>query len=106
MFIIRNIPEQKYFVDIKHVTVTADSPDLNDSVTELADSMLKSFTPQMGITIEENIFLYIYQWIFLSQSVSICRLSNFDSNNKLHTFLSKKQYLNIQGVWLLFHVKT
>ena len=24
MFIIRNIPEQKYFVDIKHVTVTAD----------------------------------------------------------------------------------
>ena len=27
MFIIRNIPEQKYFVDIKHVTVTADSPD-------------------------------------------------------------------------------
>ena len=29
MFIIRNIPEQKYFVDIKHVTVTADSPDLS-----------------------------------------------------------------------------
>ena len=29
MFMIRNIPEQKYFVDIKHVTVTA------DSVTEL-----------------------------------------------------------------------
>ena len=27
MFIIRNIPEQKYFADIKHVTVTADSPD-------------------------------------------------------------------------------
>ena len=63
MFIIRNIPEQKYFVDIKHVTVTADSPDLSDYVTELAYSMLKSFTPQMGygITIEEeNIFLYIY----------------------------------------------
>ena len=33
MFIIRNTPEQKYFVDIKHVTVT-DSPDLIDSVTE------------------------------------------------------------------------
>ena len=48
MFIIRNIPEQKYFVDIKHVTVTAASPDLSDSVTELAYSMLKSFTPQMG----------------------------------------------------------
>ena len=32
MFIIRNIPEQKYFVDIKHVTVTP------DSVTELAHS--------------------------------------------------------------------
>ena len=30
MVIIRNIPEQKYFLDIKHVTVTA------DSVTELA----------------------------------------------------------------------
>ena len=40
MFIIRNIPEHKCFVDIKHVTVTA------DSVTELAHSMLKSFTPQ------------------------------------------------------------
>ena len=63
MFIIRNIPEQKYFVDIKHVTVTADSPDLSDSVTELAYSMLKSFTPQTGIrgpTIEEeNILVYI-----------------------------------------------
>ena len=73
MFIIRNIPKQKYFVDIKHVTVTADSPDLSDSVTELAYSMLKSFMPQMGITIDKRIFLYIYQWISLSQSVSICR---------------------------------
>ena len=36
MFIIRNIPEQKYFADIKHPTVTADSSDLRDSVTELA----------------------------------------------------------------------
>ena len=53
MFIIRNIPEQKYFVDIKHVTVTADSPDLSDSVTELAYSMLKLFTPQTGITIDQ-----------------------------------------------------
>ena len=70
MLIIRNIPEQKYFVDIKHVTVTADSPDLSDSVTELAYSMLKSFTPQMGITIEEENI--IYQWISLSQSVAIC----------------------------------
>ena len=52
MFIIRNIPEQKYFVDIKHVTVTA------DSVTELAHLMLKSFTPQTVMTIdEENIFV-------------------------------------------------
>ena len=72
MFIIRNISEHKYFVDIKHVPVTADSPDLSDSVTELAYSMLKSFTPQMGITIEED-NLYIYQWISLSQSVSICK---------------------------------
>ena len=48
MFIIRNIPELKCFVDIKHVTVTA------DSVTELAHSMLKSFTPQTGMTIEED----------------------------------------------------
>ena len=57
MFIIRNIPEQKYFVDIKHVTVTADSPDhadVSDSVTELAYSILKSFMPQTGITIEEE----------------------------------------------------
>ena len=69
MFIIRNIPEQKYFVDIKHVTVTP------DSVTELAHSMLKSFSPQTGITIEEeNFYLQniIYQWISLSQSVAIC----------------------------------
>ena len=66
MFIIQNIPKQKYFVDIKHDTVTADSPDLSDSVTELAYSILKSFTPQTGITIEdENILVYI--------SVDICR---------------------------------
>ena len=94
MFIIRNIPEQKYFVDIKHVTV------IPDSVPELAHSMLKSFTPQTGITIEEENSLHniIYQWIFLSQSVAICMWSmwsNFDATNKLHTFLSKKQYLNI-----------
>ena len=50
--------------------------------------------------------MYVYQWISLSQSVSICQVNYFDANNKLHTFLSKKQYLNIQGVWLLFHVKT
>ena len=42
------------------VTVTVDSPDLSDCVTELAYSMLKSFTPLMGITIEEgNILVYI-----------------------------------------------
>ena len=52
MSIIRNIPEQRYFVDINHVTLTA------DSVTKLAHSMLKSFTPQTGLTIEEeNIFV-------------------------------------------------
>ena len=62
MFIIWNIPEQKYFADIKHVT--ADSPDLSDSVTELAYSMLKSFTQQKGITIEEeNILVYISRYI-------------------------------------------
>ena len=33
MFLIRNIPEQKYFADVKHVIVTAESPDLSDSVT-------------------------------------------------------------------------
>ena len=44
MFIIRNIPEHKYFVDIKQVTVNADSPDLSNSVTELAYSMLNFFT--------------------------------------------------------------
>ena len=36
MLIIRNIPEQKYFADIKNVTFTADSPDLIGFVTELA----------------------------------------------------------------------
>ena len=73
MFIIRNIPEQKYFVDIKHVTVTADSPDLSDSVTELAYSMLKSFPHEWVLPLRRRIFLYIYQWTSLSQSVSICR---------------------------------
>ena len=105
MFIVQNVPEQKYFFDIKHVTVTAVSPDLSDSVRKLAYSMLKSFTPQMGITIEEENIL-VYQWISLSQSVAICRCSNLYANNKLHTFLSKKQYFNIQSVWLLLHVKT
>ena len=57
MFIIRNIPEQTYFVDIKPATVTDDSPDLSDTVGEIAYSMLKSFTPQTGITIEENILV-------------------------------------------------
>ena len=52
MFIIRSIPEQKYFADKKHVTVTA--PDLSDTVTELAYLILKSFTPQTGIAIEEE----------------------------------------------------
>ena len=54
MFIIRNTPEQNYFADIKPVTVTDDSPDLSQTVTEIAYSMLKSFTPQTGITIEEE----------------------------------------------------
>ena len=68
MFIIRNIPEQKYFDDIKHVTVTADSPYLSDSVTELAYLMLKSFIPQMGFTIkEENILVYISGYIFVTK---------------------------------------
>ena len=68
MFIIRNISEQKYFADIKHVTVTADSPYLSDSVTELAYLMLKSFIPQMGFTIkEENILVYISGYIFFTK---------------------------------------
>ena len=66
MFIIWNIPEQKYFVDIKHVT--ADSPDRSDSVTELAYLMLKSFMPQTGITIEEeNILVYLSVDIFVAK---------------------------------------
>ena len=60
MFIIRNIPEQKSFADIKHVTVTSDSIDLSDGVTEVTFSMLESFTPRMCISIEEkNILVYI-----------------------------------------------
>ena len=31
---------------------------------------------------------------------------NDNNNNKLHTFVSRKQYLNFQGVGLLLHVKT
>ena len=76
MFITRNIPEHKYFADIKPVTmvtVTADSPDLSDSVTELACSMLKLFTPQMGIAIEEeNILVYISGYICRKVSRSAC----------------------------------
>ena len=73
MFITRNIPEQKYFADIKRVTVTADSPDLSDSVTELAYSMLKSFTPHMGITLDEgNILVYISGYICYKVSRSAC----------------------------------
>ena len=68
MFIIQNLPEQKYIVDIKHITVTADSPDLSDFVTKLAYSMLQSFTPQTGITIEdENILVYISVDIFVAK---------------------------------------
>ena len=68
MFIIRNILEQNYFADIRHVTVTADSPYLSDSVTELAYLMLKSFIPQMGFTIkEENILVYISGYIFVTK---------------------------------------
>ena len=75
MFIIRNIPEQKYFADIKPVTVTADSPDLSDSVTELANSMVKSFTPYMGITIEEgNILVYISGYICYKVSRSVINI--------------------------------
>ena len=68
MFIIRNIPEHNFFVDIKHVTVTADSSDLSNSVTELAYSMLKSFTPQMGITIY---LVYISVDIFVAMCLDL-----------------------------------
>ena len=71
MFIIRNIPEHKYFADIKHVTiftVTADSPDLSDSVTELAYSMLKSFTSQMGtLPVRRRISLHISIYILFAK---------------------------------------
>ena len=72
MFITRNIPEQKYFANIKHVTFTPDSPDLSDSVTELAKYlMLKSFMPQMSIVIEEeNILVYSSRYIYRKVSRS------------------------------------
>ena len=67
MLIIQNIPEQKYFVDIKHtVTVTADSPDLSDFITELAYSMLKSFTP------EKYSCIYISGYLCRKMSRSAC----------------------------------
>ena len=52
---------------------TANSPDLSDSVPEFAYSMLESFTPQMGITIEEeNILVYISGYICYKVSRSAC----------------------------------
>ena len=91
MFIIRNIHEQKYLADIKPVTVrpTADSSDMSDSVTRLASSMVKSLTPQMCLSIEEeNIILYIGGYICHEVSRSVCDdctinlIGNFDVNNK------------------------
>ena len=85
MFIIRNIHKQKYFVDIKHVTVTADSPDLSDSVTELANSMLKSFKPQIGITIEEeNILVYISGYLCRKVSRSAGKVILMPIKNCIH----------------------
>ena len=72
MFIIRYIPEQKKIADIKPVTVTDDSLDLSDTVTEIAYSMLKSFTPQTGITIEEENIL-VYYYISVDIFVAKCR---------------------------------
>ena len=40
------------------------------------------------------------------RDLHVINVNNFDATNKLHTFMSEKQYLNIQGVGLLFHVKT
>ena len=55
------------------VTVTADSSDLRDSVTELAYSILKSFMPQIGIAIEEeNILVYISGYMCRKVSRSAC----------------------------------
>ena len=55
------------------VTVTADSPDLSDSVTELAYSIMKLLTPQMCIAIEEeNIPVYISRYICRKVSRSAC----------------------------------
>ena len=101
------MPEQKYFADIKHVTVTADSPDLSDSVTELAYSMLKS-SMLHSITIEEeNIIVCISGYICLKVSRSACDQCKVILMPIINsTFLSKKQYLNIQGIGLLLHVKT
>ena len=76
MFIIQNIPKQKYFADIKPVTVTADSPDLSDSVTELAYSMLKSFTPHMGINIEEGNILVFCNFNANIHCIHFCLRSN------------------------------
>ena len=65
MFIIRNIPEQKYFVDVKHVTVTADSPDLSDSVTKLAYSNTENTIE------EENILVYISVDILVAKCLDL-----------------------------------
>ena len=54
--IIQNIPEQKYFADIKHVTVAADSLDLSDSVTEYFSSL---FIAKIIHATKRRILLYI-----------------------------------------------
>ena len=96
MFFIRDIPEQKYFADIKHVTATADSLDLRDYVTELAYSMLKSFTSQMCISIEdENILVYCSSGNFRVFKYS--RIIDFGTfhevyNSQISFFLSKSYY--------------
>ena len=70
MFIIRNIPEQKYFADINYVTVTADPLDLSDSLFNA------EIIHHYHITIEEeNILAYICICIYLSQSVATCMWS-------------------------------
>ena len=74
MFIIWNIPEQKYFADIKPVSVTDDSPDLSNTVTEKLIQYLNHSRHKRVLPLRRRIFLYniIYQWISLSQSVAIC----------------------------------
>ena len=70
MFIIQNIPEQKYLVDIKHVTVTL------DSVTELAHYVWTLWSKHVGVA-KQLSSSYYYVWTKSSKHVEVAQQLSF-----------------------------